>query len=92
MSDAQLMREWITKFPFCLIVILPYLLSLVISYLFIFKPSFAIELQRKFYEKINWKIEPISLEKEIRNTRIMGVSLLVIAALTAVFLLINLKT
>ncbi|MGB3241575.1 MAG: hypothetical protein WBB66_01815 [Candidatus Omnitrophota bacterium] len=41
------------------------------------KPSGAIELQKKFYEKINWRIEPVSMEKEIRNTRIMGLILLI---------------
>ena len=31
--------------------------------LFLFsKPFSAIEMQRKFYEKINWRIEPISME------------------------------
>ena len=41
------------------------------------QPLKAIEIQRRFYEKINWKIEPISLPKEIRNTKLMGLSLVV---------------
>lgn len=36
-------------------------------------PSLAIQIQQRFYEKLNWKIEPIDLAKEINNTRIMGV-------------------
>jgi len=46
-------------------------------------PSLAIEIQRRFYERINWNIEPISVSKEIRNTRIMGwcIILVIIAAL-----------
>jgi hypothetical protein len=46
-------------------------------------PHLAIEIQRRFYEKINWNIEPISVSKEILNTRIMGwcIILVIIAAL-----------
>lgn len=40
------------------------------------RPRDAIEMQRRFYEKINWRIEPISMSREIRNTRIMGLLLL----------------
>ena len=47
---------------------------------FLFRnPSLAIELQRKFYEGINWRMEPISMTKEIRNTKAMGLFLVVIA-------------
>ena len=45
--------------------------------LFIFRyPTKTFEIQRQFYALINWRIEPISLEKEIRNTKIMGVFLI----------------
>jgi len=49
---------------------------------FIIKPELAIEIQRRFYAKINWKIEPISKPKEIRNTRIMGYFLLLVLVVT----------
>ncbi len=46
--------------------------------LFIYlKPLTAFEIQKKFYALINWKIEPISLQKEIRNTKAMGLFLIV---------------
>lgn len=49
---------------------------------FIFlKPALTIEIQRRFYEKINWRIEPISMSKELRNTQIMGAFLIVVAVL-----------
>lgn len=35
-------------------------------------PASCIEMQKRFYARINWRMEPISLEKEIRNTRILG--------------------
>ncbi|MEI8350163.1 MAG: hypothetical protein WCI77_08425 [Candidatus Omnitrophota bacterium] len=43
---------------------------------FIRYPNRAISIQQKFYARINWRIEPISFSKEIRNTRIMGIVLL----------------
>ncbi|MDD5005611.1 MAG: hypothetical protein PHS93_03800 [Candidatus Omnitrophica bacterium] len=42
-------------------------------------PGLAIRIQQKFYEKINWKIEPINLIKELRNTRIMGLISLILS-------------
>jgi hypothetical protein len=50
-----------------------------------FKPRLTIEIQRRFYEKINWRIEPISMQKEIRNTKIMGILLF---ALTIIILIL----
>jgi len=43
------------------------------------KPVRMFEIQKNFYRLINWNIEPISMEKEIRNTRIMGAFLIVFA-------------
>jgi len=59
--------------------------SVIVGLFLFIKPSLVIELQKKFYEKINWRIEPVSMPKEIRNTRIMGL-FLVIAALGALVL------
>ena len=53
--------------------------------LFLFlRPTLAFQMQKKFYEKINWRIEPISVDKEIRNTKIMGFFLIVITLLLVV--------
>ena len=41
------------------------------------KPLRTFEIQKRFYALINWKIEPISIENEIRNTKIMGLFLMV---------------
>jgi hypothetical protein len=57
----------------------------IIGLFFLLGPSQLIELQRKFYEKINWRIEPVSLPKEIRNTRIMGLIILVFIAAALIF-------
>lgn len=52
-------------------------------------PSQAIKIQQRFYEKINWKIEPINLKKELRNTKIMGMLSLVLAITIVINLLYN---
>lgn len=57
----------------------------IIIGMFVFsKPELTIEIQRKFYEKINWRIEPISMAKEIRNTKIMGIFLATVSLITIV--------
>jgi len=53
-------------------------LSLVLGFFIFLKPHQTIELQKKFYEKINWRMEPISLPKEIRNTKAMGAFLIIL--------------
>jgi hypothetical protein len=58
------------------------------SFLFA-RPASAIQIQKKFYQKINWRIEPISMPKEIRNTKIMGLFLLAMAVLVLVYLVIR---
>jgi hypothetical protein len=52
-------------------------------------PSSAICLQVRFYEKINWRIEPISMKREIRNTRIMGLFLIIICLITIGYIFIK---
>jgi hypothetical protein len=69
-------------------ILLP-LISLFVGLFIFLKPTLIIEMQRKFYEKINWKIEPISMSKEIRNTRLMGMLLIVITLLTFIFMYVR---
>lgn len=61
------------------------LFGLAIGFFLVTRPALAIELQKKFYAGINWKIEPISMEKEIRNTRLMGLFLAAACIATLVF-------
>ncbi len=68
------------------IFILFFLINFLVGIFLIFKPASAIEIQRKFYALINWRIEPISMPKEIRSTRIMGLLLIII--MIAIFVLI----
>lgn len=64
------------------------LLSLACGLWCVRDPKGAIAFQQYFYSKINWRIEPVSWEKEIRNTKGMGVFLLLasLATLTVLFL------
>ena len=58
------------------------LVSLFVGVFLAIKPQQAMKIQIKFYEKINWRVEPISMDKEIRNTRAMGVFLLAVFVAT----------
>lgn len=75
-----------------MIVIIALLLiaSFLLGLFLLRKPSSAIELQRIFYEKINWKIEPVSLSKELRNTRIMG-GIVILFCVFSLIILLTLK-
>ncbi|MFH1339402.1 MAG: hypothetical protein ABIH40_06140 [Candidatus Omnitrophota bacterium] len=59
--------------------------GIVIGVFIFLNPSPAIRMQARFYEKINWRIEPISMKREIRNTRIMGLFLIVIGLITIIY-------
>lgn len=59
--------------------------SAAVGVFLFFRPVAAIEVQRRFYEKINWRIEPISMTKEIRNTKIMGLFLVIISLAAVVY-------
>ncbi|MEK6563652.1 MAG: hypothetical protein AABZ65_01325 [Candidatus Omnitrophota bacterium] len=41
--------------------------------------------------RINWRIEPVSMPKEIRNTKLMGVFLIIAALAGSVFFLFFFK-
>ena len=41
-------------------------------------PERVIAFQQAFYLRINWRMEPVSMAKEIRNTRWMGLSLVLL--------------
>ncbi len=61
------------------------ILTLVSGVICISQPQQAIKIQQKFYERINWKMEPINLKKELNNTRIMGA----ICVILAIGLIVN---
>ena len=71
------------------ILITIFTINAIIGLLLCSKPYLFIEVQRKFYAKINWRIEPISMQKEIRNTRVMGLFLIIVTLLTVVYIIVK---
>ncbi len=69
-----------------LIQVLISIVTICLGFFLFFKPAVAIELQRRFCEDINWRRGPVSMTKEIRNTKVMG--LLLVAVGSAGFLFI----
>ena len=49
-------------------------------------PQRVIAFQQAFYLRINWRMEPVSMAKEIRNTRLMGLALVAFGLAAAVIL------
>jgi len=72
-----------------LILVLLSLAGFIIGLFLFFKPSAVITIQKDFYAKINWRVEPISMAKELRNTKIMGLCLVVLALLTSIYLIVT---
>ena len=66
------------------IIFLAPAVGIAIGLFVFFKPELTIEIQRRFYEKLNWRIEPINMQKEIRNTKIMGAFLVAVAIATII--------
>lgn len=73
--------------PIVPILILFYIIGLFIGFFLIIKPTLGIGIQQKFYAKINWKMTPISMSKEVRNTRLMGWLLIILLLAILVFIL-----
>ena len=57
--------------------------------LLVWQPKRIIEIQIALYRPFNWKIEPISMEKEIRNTRIMGAIALILGIISLIYIIIQ---
>lgn len=68
-----------------------FVVSVILGLWMFLKPARTIEIQRKFYLKINWRIEPVSMRKEIRNTKLMGIFLIILALAGSVFYLFYFK-
>lgn len=48
------------------------LLCLVYSSICAFRPESGIKIFQVFCRSINWKVEPIRYDVEVRNTRVLG--------------------
>ena len=63
--------------------------SLGVGVLYSSRPELAIEWQKRAYASFNWHIEPISLEKELRNMKVMGKFLIFISMATIIYIIVN---
>ncbi len=61
------------------------LASAILGAVLFIRPEGVIAFQKDLYKKINWNLEPVSMEKEIRNTRIMGLIMMGITAAAVVY-------
>lgn len=61
-----------SRLIFLIIELIIAILSLLLGLILILKPKDCIKIQQDFYKRINWNIEPLDYNKEVRNTRIMG--------------------
>jgi len=64
-------------------------IAIVFGGLLAWKPKKIIDIQIALYRPFNWKIEPISMKKEIRNTRIMGLAVLVLGVFSLGLILVK---
>jgi len=64
----------------CIVVI-----ALCLGFFIFCYPQKSFEIQRRFYALINWRIEPISMQKEIRNTKLMGLFLIVFVLTSCIY-------
>ncbi len=74
---------------FAYLKVLFMLFNFFVGLLLFLRPELAIEIQKRFYAKINWRIEPISMPKEIRNTRIMGAFLIILAIIYSAYIVVK---
>ena len=89
MSKFESLVYWLMTIPTLPVFIMFSFSGIAIGSLMIIKPSLAIEIQKRFYAGINWRIEPISMAKELRNTKLMGLLLLTFAIVVLILALTN---
>ena len=73
--------------PFCTRLTIV-VIAIVFGALVAWKPKKTIDIQTALYRPFNWKLEPISMEKEIRNTRVMGLAVLILGVLSLIYILL----
>jgi hypothetical protein len=60
-------------------------IGIIVGFFIFSKPERIIEIQIKFYARINWRMEPISMPKEIRNTKVMGIFLVFVSVVAVIY-------
>ena len=75
-------------FIYILILIFLVAISMLVGSFLYLRPNSAIEMQKKFQEKINWRIGPLPIQREIRNVKTMGLVLIITTLLTVVYVVV----
>ena len=65
------------------------ILAMALGIWYLRQPQTVIETQKAIYRLFNWNLEPISLEKEIRNTRIMGKAVIILGIITLIYIILR---
>jgi len=65
------------------------IIAIIFGIFLALQPKRAIDIQIAFYRLINWKMQPVSMEKEIRNTRIMGLFVIICGIISLIFIIIS---
>lgn len=71
-----------------ILILLP-IIALLVGLFLLLRPQESLEIQRIFYQRINWRIEPISIKREIRNTKAMGLFLICLSIVTVTYIIID---
>jgi len=74
--------------PFCVKLTIV-VIAIVFGALVVWKPKKTIDIQTALYRPFNWKLEPISMEREIKNTRIMGMTVLILGVISLIYILLT---
>ena len=83
-SLVQLCMQVQSKFHLFYVQCIIFTTALAFGALLMLRPKKVIEIQMAVYRPFNWKLEPISMEKEVKSTRIMGIVLGVFSVISAV--------
>lgn len=60
-------------------------LAFLFGFYVVSRPKSVISLQQKIYTYVNWRMEPISMPKEIVNTRLMGLFLIAVTLIICIY-------
>ncbi|MDD5085569.1 MAG: hypothetical protein PHE61_05975 [Candidatus Omnitrophica bacterium] len=74
--------------PFCIQITIAVLVT-AFGLLVLFRPKTFIDMQIVFYRLINWKVEPVSMPKELRNTRLMGAVVFILGIVSIIYLIVS---
>ena len=65
--------------------------SFLLGIFCVYRPEKAINMEQEFYRWINWDTKPISMNREVRNTVIMGILLILLTLPIAYYVVLGLR-